>query len=145
MQKYVERAQQQRAYASDSEGGPSTSATGTVPRGVTKSKKDMRGSTDLYTEIRPSILSAERVTITQHSGMDSATRNLQLIFWQVSYIMCAPSVTLYAICNWHLHARRLQRGVRKDAGDDNRPISCIPVKSLIFVDSEKQTGSKVLH
>ena len=106
----MERAQQQRAYASDSEGAPSTSATGTVPRGVTKSRKDMRGSTDLYTEIRPSILSAERVTITQHSGIHSAARNMQLIFWEVSYIMCAPRVVLYAI--WNLHARRNQREVR---------------------------------
>lgn len=65
----MEHATLKGGYGSDSEisvGGKSNS--GTVPRGVTKRKSDMRGSTDLYTEHRPSILSAERVRITQHSG-----------------------------------------------------------------------------
>lgn len=56
-------------YTSDSgmsEAGPSS---GPVSRGVTKRQRgEMRASQDLYTETRPSMLSADRIGFTQHSG-----------------------------------------------------------------------------
>ena len=70
MQRLGERMQPRGGYQSDSGmSDQAASTSGPVQRGVTKRKADMRGSTDLYTEVRPSILSAERITITQHSGM----------------------------------------------------------------------------
>jgi len=55
-------------YASDSGMSESGTPAGPMPRSMTKRHEDMRGSTVLYTESRPSILSTERFAFTQHSG-----------------------------------------------------------------------------
>ena len=56
-------------YASDSGVSEAGTTQSAMPRSMTKQNKaDMRGSTELYTESRPSILSADRIGFTQHSG-----------------------------------------------------------------------------
>ena len=62
------RRQRQRDYNSDSGVSEVGHSSGTMPRSMTKRRGDMRASSELYTESRPSMLSADRIAFTQHSG-----------------------------------------------------------------------------
>ena len=56
-------------YASDSGVSEAGTTGSAMPRSMTKqTRPNMRASTELYTESRPSILSADRIGFTQHSG-----------------------------------------------------------------------------
>ena len=62
------RRHRQRDYNSDSGVSEVGHSSGTMSRSMTKRRGDMRASSELYTESRPSMLSADRIAVTQHSG-----------------------------------------------------------------------------